>query len=422
MARVLIAWELGEAFGHVAHCLQLAEGLRQRGHTVAMALKDLRLPAGPVNPKGLTLLPAPLTSQRPQRPQRPQGRPVNYADVLRHCGFADARDVAARLVGWDNLFRLTRTEVVIGDHAPTALLAARVAGIPHLAVSSSFAIPPDVTPWPSIRPWEAIAEATLVAADSQLDQVTDDAQAAMGRPPRVRIRDLFGKRAVLNTFAELDHYGERPHGRYVGPIVSVPQARRASWQDTGNAKVLAYLRPEVPGFAAILHALARLDAEVVCVAPGLPPGVARRYATPRLRIALAPLHLTSLLQEADLAVGYGSSGFSTQALLAGVPLVMRPRHVEQGLIARRVQALGAGIVLDARMEVETLLPLLQTVLHGPSHRLAARAFRDRHRHFSTAHAVDRSVSLVEHTLLASNTVTPPPRPPESVGKPEALLP
>lgn len=37
MARILIAWELGEAFGHLARCLRLAQGLRQRGHTIVLA-------------------------------------------------------------------------------------------------------------------------------------------------------------------------------------------------------------------------------------------------------------------------------------------------------------------------------------------------------------------------------------------------
>ncbi len=42
MARVLIAWELGDAFGHLARCLRLAEGLAARGRGVTLALKAAR--------------------------------------------------------------------------------------------------------------------------------------------------------------------------------------------------------------------------------------------------------------------------------------------------------------------------------------------------------------------------------------------
>jgi hypothetical protein len=63
VARALIAWELGEAFGHHARCLRLAEGLRQRGYAVTLALKDVRLPVGQCVEQGFTVLPAAMTPQ-----------------------------------------------------------------------------------------------------------------------------------------------------------------------------------------------------------------------------------------------------------------------------------------------------------------------------------------------------------------------
>jgi len=56
MARVLIAWELGEAFGHLARCLRLAQGLLARRHGVTLVLKDVRLPAGQGSTPGITVL------------------------------------------------------------------------------------------------------------------------------------------------------------------------------------------------------------------------------------------------------------------------------------------------------------------------------------------------------------------------------
>jgi UDP:flavonoid glycosyltransferase YjiC (YdhE family) len=395
MARILIAWELGEAFGHLVQCLQLAHGLVARGHGVSLALQDVRLPAGQALTPGITVLAAPLT------PQTGAGgsAPVNYADVLNVSGFAEARDVAARLNAWQGLFSLTRPDVLVADHAPTALLAASLADIPRLSIGNGFAIPPSVAPWPSIRPWETVSDQALAMAETRLDHVLDAAQKALGHSSAVCARELFGEQDILDTFAELDHYGARPGGRYVGPIVSVPQALRVAWQSREGPKVLAYLRPAVPGFAAILQALVRLDAEVLCVAPGMKPEMAKRSATRRLRIALTPLDLPLLLKHADLAIGYGSSGFSTQALLAGVPLAMRPRHVEQALFAHRVDALGAGRLLGGRIDAESVTASLQELLGSSAHRQAARAFRSRHADYSPSQAIEQSLVFIERTFL-----------------------
>ncbi len=395
MARVLIAWELGEAFGHLARCLRLAEGLVARGHQVTLALKEVRLPTGQQLVPGISVLAAPRTPQA-----GPVGRsPINYADVLRVSGFSDAQDVAARLNAWRGILNLTRPDVLVADHAPTALLAARIADIAYLSVGNGFAIPPDVSPWPSIRPWEAIPDPALSNAETLLDRVFDAALKALGYPKTARVRELFGAQDVLDTFVELDHYDVRKAGRYVGPIVSVRQAMRADWQSREGSRVLAYLRPSVPGFKAILQALARLDAEVLCVAPGLKPDVAKRFATRRLRIALTPVDLAPLLERADLAVGYGNSGFSTQALLAGVPLAMRPRYVEQALLARRVEALGAGKLLAGQIDAGGVTSALQDLLGNPTYRNAAGAFQERHRHFSTEQAIEQSLVHIERVSL-----------------------
>lgn len=417
MARVLIAWELGEAFGHLARCLRLAQGLVARGHGVTLALKDVRLPATQRLAPGITVLPAPLT------PQAAAGSspPVNYADVLRVSGFADARDVAARLNAWRGMFALARPDVLVADHAPTALLAARLAEIPHLAIGNGFAIPPAVSPWPSIRPWEAVSDQALIAAEERLDRVTHAARKVLGLARTVRMRDLFGEQDILDTFAELDHYGARPGGYYVGPIVSIPQALRVAWQSKEGSRVLAYLRPAVPGFQAILQALAKLDAEVLCVAPGLHTEAARRCATRRLRIALTPVDLPPLLEHADLAIGYGNSGFSTQALLAGVPLAMRPRYVEQGLLAHRIEALGAGKLLGGRIDAESVTASLQELLGNATYRQAARAFRDRHANYSPSQAIEQSLPLIERAFLDGWNTGRTRKTPESQESPPACL-
>lgn len=403
MARVLIAWELGEAFGHLARCLRLAEGLRERGHTVTLVLKDVCLPGGGMPVPGLAVLAAPQTAPRPAQRFTAHVAPVNYAGVLLHAGFAEAQAVAARLHAWRSIFSLACPDVVVGDHAPTALLAAHGVGVPHVAVGTGFAIPPPVSPWPSIRPWEAVTDEMTSDAEVRLDRVTAAAQHLVGITRAARMRELFGPQDVLDTFAELDHCGARFDGRYVGPIVTLPKSSRVGWQGREGPRVLAYLRPEVPGFTTIVRALATLDAEVLCVTPGWSPEAARRHATRNLRIALTPLTLPPLLQRADLAISYGSSGFSTQALLAGVPLLMRPRHVEQALLAHRVEALGAGRLLAGQLDVEGVAAAARSLIDASPERRAARSFALCYRDFTPQVAVERTLIAIEQCALAARS-------------------
>lgn len=395
MVHILIAWELGEAYGHLARCLQLAEGLVSRGYKVTLVLKDTQLPARYCGADAFTVLPTPLSLHAGGR----SFFPVNYAEVLIASGFANAQDVATRLKAWCEIFSSTSPDVLVADHAPTALLAARLADIPSLSIGNGFAIPPTVSPWPSIRPREVVAEHVLLAAEERLNKVLTSAQQVLGHKKLVSMRDLFGANDILDTFAELDHYRERSQGRYVGPIASMPQALRIAWQSCGTIKVLAYLRPAISGFNVIMQALAQLDAEVLCITPGLIPDVAKRYATHRLRIVLAPIDLLPLLEHADLSFSYGNSGFSTQALLAGVPLAMRPRYVEQALFAYQVEALGAGKLLAGRIDVNSVTTSLHELLANSSYRRSAYTFREKFRNFSQAQALEHSLCLIEQVFL-----------------------
>lgn len=395
MARVLIAWELGEAFGHLARCLSLADGLRRRGHQVVLALKDLRLPGGPEAAPGLTVLAAPQSQHRSAE----RTPPVNYAALLSHSGFSDAYDIAARLRAWEGIFSLARPALLLADHAPTALLAAHRAGLPHVAVGNGFSVPPAMTPWPSIRSWESVSAEVLRSAEDRLERVTHAAQKLLGGVVPVHPRALFGAHDVLDTFAELDHYGARAGGFYVGPIGSLREAMPIGWQGRKEHRILAYLRPAVPGFVTIVRVLARLDAEVLCVAPGLAPAMARRLATRNLRIALAPVDLR-FMPEADLALSYGNAAFTTQALLAGVPLLMRPRYVEQALMAQRVEALGAGKMLAGRLDEESLLASMQSMLADIRYRESARSFQGKYREHSSASALALAIDSVEQGVLA----------------------
>lgn len=403
MARVLIAWELGEALGHLARCARLAQGLRAGGHTVVLALKDLRMPLARLGLEGIDCVQAP---QLPARGGARATQPASYAGVLLACGFGDAPALVARLQGWQGVIALAQPDVVVADHAPGALLAAAASGVPHLAVGNGFALPPPTDPWPTIRPWSATAAAACRREEDALDRTVAGALAAIGRSASPRLRERFGPQDVLDTFAELDAFGGRSGAHYVGPLGTLPGARPLRWQGTGGHRVLAYLRPGVPGFAQLMAALSDADAEVVCAAPGLAPAQAQQWASRRMRIALGAVQLEGLLDQATLAVGYGSGAFSTQALLAGVPVLAVPRHAEQRLLAGRLEALGAGRCIDPRRAEGAWPGLLQQALRDTGLRDGAQAFAARHPDWSADASLAAALAAIERRIQLAQAPHP----------------
>lgn len=398
MARILIAWELGEAFGHLARCQRLAMALAQRGHEVVVALKDVRHLAGYFLSSKVTVLAAPV----PSAPDAKTIGPLStYSDLLSACGFGRSTDLRSRLLTWRGILTLAKPDLVIGDHAPTALLAAKLFDVPCLAVGNGFSIPPPVSPWPSIAPWRAVPVEAAIESENRVNAVIADVVGTLGGRNAVEVRDLFGKDDIIDSFPELDHYGNRGLANYVGPIVSIPAALDVDWQRSACKKVVAYLRPSVPGFRQIVRGLAELDAETICVVPGLDVSVAKRLATTRMRVARVPLNLTRVLRSADLAVGYGTGGFSTQALLAGVPIAMSPKYAEQAILARRIEDIGAGRLITTSDVLSSVSEQLVQALTSDEMHANAAAFRERHRDFSTELAIERSIEIVERAVSGS---------------------
>ncbi|MCK4154139.1 glycosyltransferase [Ralstonia pseudosolanacearum] len=393
MIRILFAWELGANFGHLARDLPVAQRLRELGHDVLFAVKDARIAMQVLAPAGFRFVQVP----RPNAPLRSAGPPLNYSGILMGAGYCNATVLSGLVHGWLRIFDTYSPDIVVINHAPTALLAARVGSLSAIATCIGFELPPDADVLPSIRPWENIPEHRLRQADTLALQQINSVLRQHGAPPLPRVVDLFtGVPAVLTTFAELDHYGARAGAQYVGPVSALSNATERAWPQAGGARVFAYLRPSVPGFELLLEALRDADASVLCVTPGVSRDVVARFASPAFDIVTQPVALGPVLQDADLAVVYGT-GTMADALLAGVPLLMVPQVVEQALAARRIEALGAGVLWAPPRTQDSARGVLTRALDNPALRQKAQQFAYRHLEFSP----NRAISDVADTILSA---------------------
>lgn len=396
---ILIAWELGQSYGHIARCLRLGRALMHRGARVTLALKTVALPQALRWDDPLQIIQAPRHA-----PARTSARPDNHASMLLSCGFDQPDDLAARLKAWLSMIKGLAIDLVVTDHAPTALLASRLASQPSVVLGNGFAVPPAQCPWPAFTPWHAVPESELMASETQLDARIAQALTALGWTGlAVSMRSVYDHAlSLLDTFPELDQYPQRPDRPqqvYVGPITGLSQAQQARWSNAAGAKVLAYLHPHTAGLSELLHALAALPAEVHCViprqqgqAPATPP------PRPGLHLHTQPLHLPELLPHTSLAITNGNSGVSTQCLLAGVPVLSHPRHVDQGLFAMAIERLGAGAVAPEGLSADAARQWLQQCLDDTHYRRQAQAFAQRHANHDPDEALSQTVSRILQAL------------------------
>lgn len=393
MSRVLLAWELGSNLGHLSRLLPLARRLKARGHEVLVAVRDLVLATEVLAPVGIRFVQSPADGRARPVPRQPQ----SYADVLLMQGWESPARLWGLVQAWGNLLRLFGPAVVVLDYAPTALLAARVLELPSALLGTGFELPPLEVPLPPFPGFEGVTAGSARAADARALESANRVLEAYQAAPLTALCELFRTECRwLTTFAELDQYGPRAGETYVGPIGNVDRGEPVKWPPGFRHRVLAYLRPGMAGLPRILRALAEeSDAAVICAAPGVSAELSAGLSRPGFQFIPRPVSFPALLPQANVFVSYAPAGSVAQSLLAGIPQLMAPAHVEAQMTAVRVASLGAGLTLRGEETEREIATALRRVLDERRLKVRALEFASRHRAFDRAAACDRIVTAIE---------------------------
>jgi hypothetical protein len=379
--RFLFAWELGGGLGHTVPLSQIARPLVTAGHEVHLVLSDLSsaraglgsLAAHP----GLRLWQAPAwIASAASAPV-----PMSYADLLLRAGYADPVRLAGLVDGWESLFRSIDPDLLLVDHAPTAMLAAKGRRFARATSGTGFFHPLAESPIPTFRDWESVPAAQLLESEGTALSTCNAILAERGLPQLRALHELVAAdEHFLLTVPELDHFPRRgldPAQRYCGVLPAASHGRPARWPRGSEPAVFAYVKAEYRAVLQVLEALGATRWRILAYVPGCSPKDQAKYATARLHISAEPIDMTEVCRTTDAVLCHAGSGTAMTALHAGKPVVMLPMHVEQFLVARRIQAIGAGlIVMEDRLE--TLGACLERVLEQPAFREAAGAFARRH--------------------------------------------
>lgn len=398
MSEILYAWELGDALGHAGPFLLLGRALRARGHSVHLALAQAEVAARLPAAAEFNLLQAPVCVERAG-----EGPPVSYSDILLRFGYADAAYLGGMVEKWRELLRRTGARVVLANHAPTAILAARSMGVPVMLFSSGFCVPPRQRPTPNMRPWQFVPGWRLDALENQALAGINAVLTGYAHAPLGGVAELFAvEEDTLCGFPELDHYAERGPARYWGNLPDAGISASPPWPPVPGKRIFAYLRIGMGHYEAALAALHALRQPALIFFPDAPSSLLARYAAPHLFMSAVPVNLVQAARDADAAVTYASVNTTSGFLLQGKPLLLLPGHLEQFLLARRVEEMGAGLLVNPEQPASDLPQKLERILADQDFRLNAEAFSRKYTAFAQTTVIANLVRRIEAIAAAYN--------------------
>src|SRR5688500_1585738 len=121
MATVLMTWELGGGLGHLMQLRAIGQRLLRRGHRVIAALREVSHAKQLVD-DGVEVLKAPAKTLGLGYEILP---PQTYAHLLHNIGFCEGKEASAMVSAWLAIYQQCSPDLILFDHSPTALLAAR---------------------------------------------------------------------------------------------------------------------------------------------------------------------------------------------------------------------------------------------------------------------------------------------------------
>ena len=351
--RVLVAWEHGRNFGHVARLTAVAGWLQQAGADLVWALPPGWADAEPFRSGPHRRVPAPRIVPGQAGPQ---GAAQSFADVLASFGFLDAAALQAAVRRWLDLFDRLAVDRIVLDYAPAAQLAALLRGLPALQITNGFDAPPAECPLFGIGMRGPMLERRNAQRVGELDRVIAAVAQALGRVAGASLRELLAyPTRCYDCIAETDPYGPRADGVYVGPLGQPPETASVPWPE-GPAeapKVFVYLRAEAQ-VDRMLAALGRVGALAIVAWPGAPAQALAMRERAGLRLVNCAVNLREVLPQCAAVVNYGSTTLVCQAVLAGKPQLMWPADAEKWLVAQRVEQMGAGVAVRPAATVEVV--------------------------------------------------------------------
>jgi len=397
VARILLAWELGGDYGHLMRFLTISRELVRRGHEPVLALRELTFVDAVLGDEPYAVFQAPIWAARVTG----LPAPINFAETLMRLGFMHPSALAGLCRGWRALVDAITPRLILFDYAPTALLATRGLSVPRVLFGAPFSIPPRTDPMPVYRWWKGESPSRVLGSERHVLVGANAVLARFSQPPLRRLGDLLDTdESILAGSKDFDQYPDRVDGRYWGDVANLDKGVPPPWPLVGSKRVFAYIKPHSRDFEEVLAALRTIDASVVVHAPGVSANVVRKYTAANVAFSEDPVRMADVCRECHVGICHAGSGTVQSLVVSGKPVLLLPEHLEQMMTAKRVQQLGAGLIVDFEKPSPDYGRLIRRLLDESSFTEAAQAVSRRLAGDNQTARVARIVDRLEE-LIAS---------------------
>lgn len=386
MPRLLYAWETGADLGHVSVFLPVARDLRDKGWTVCFAIPlSANIGAAAielVESQGFRCIDAPGSSAVGTGSES-----SCHADFVASLPtFSNSAALTYVLKTWLAIFEAERTDVVVGDYALSALMAARVASVVAISLDLGFYYPEIEQPLPEFDVRKSVLEFIPYAYEApprdieqKLLEMINGVLVGLGSKPMNSFSDIYlaDSQLLLNS-PELAAFPRINKNDFLGPVIIGNGGCEPDWPvlELDGPKVFAYLKLGSDEIQAVLDAL-KSDPlrSVIAYVPDCPSAIADRYRSSHFALLDKPADITKVLNDADLVICHAGAGLLAQSLLAGIPVLTAPMHLEQMYNAFRASETGAAVQINVGDDSVTINERIDYILSDAMVRARARAFR-----------------------------------------------
>jgi UDP:flavonoid glycosyltransferase YjiC (YdhE family) len=402
MRRIAFAWEFGGGLGHIQYDLPLAKKLQERGHEVFCIMKHVINAEKILGQHGIKVLQAPVWQVKVKN--RIEST-FSYADTLYNQGYLIDGGLQSMVSAWRCLFESLKPDLLIVDHAPTAIVAARGTGLKVALYGTGFFAPPLQSPMPSILPWIKAPEGTIEQSEQRAVEAINAVLEEVKAPILKSLADLFSvDENFLATFKELDHYQDREEAKYWGPVINLPEGESPDWPASQfPKKIFCYIKSFYPYLDELLRSLQEIQASTIVFMPNAPKKFIEKYSSENLKFVLRPLNMEEVCRDCDLVVCHAGHGTIAVTLLHGKPMVLLPEHgqLEQILIGRHVYKGKLAEMVLTRQKERDYKEKIEKVLSDPQFTEHAKDFSEKYSDFDSQKQIDEIADRCEELISSA---------------------
>ncbi|AFY62671.1 hypothetical protein [Synechococcus sp. PCC 6312] len=336
MLHVVLAWELGAGFGHLTSIAAFASELIGYGYSVTAIVPKLQPAAYSLLPLAIRVIELPV----PAAPPRDFPLSVNYTANLLRNGFWHSETIKQRVQAWQNILNKLDPDLLICDHAPSALLASRDAAYPRVAIGHGFTLPPLSEPMPSLYPWFSLSIEQLQQADQIFLGIVNPVLMEMGIPPLARVAALFDRvERFLCIEPELDHYPIRQGETYWGGIDAVFSVRLEEKSlENIDSGVFIYMSANNRFLVPLLRFLTAKEIPVLAYLSGQGiETVQTSFPPPQIQYLPSLINFKIITESCRAVVVHGGTLSASFFLRQGITLLICPSDLEKAILGTRLQ-------------------------------------------------------------------------------------